>query len=483
MKIDSAELEKLIRAGRFSEVEKALKSVSPKKVARKDAFTVANAARRVNQYSLALKILNPIVRAEKHSPVEPATEAERIEYCESLRKLGAVEEARQILTAIDGRRFPQTLLIQSFCCFSQWRYDLALPLLFAYEESEGLTDYQRQVGGINLAAALVHQNRLDEAAGRLEDLRARTEAAGNGLLHGNSLELSAQLCLRRRDFKKVHGHLDRAERALKEATNLELLWTKKWRAIAASLEGGKVGGDLLAIREAAKHAGHWETFRDCSFHIGAIGRDRGLLARVYCGTPFASYRENMMREIGDWFTPPQHYTEGSGKILLDAESGRFEDGREALPAGQAHHRLLILAASDLFRPLPLVAAFAQLFPDEYFNALSSPGRVHQTVKRLRRALDAQASGISVLEKNGAYSLALEGDTALKLRAAPPPADARAVHLNLVLREVGSAEFSISQASRILGASTSTSQRLLRWAVEASKLRVEGHGPRTRYRAA
>ena len=478
-------LEELVRSGKFDQVEQQLKKLVVKRVPRAQALGLANIARRVNQPALALSILNPIVRAEPHA-LHPATELERIEYAENLRKLGAVNEASQILGEIDAAKYPQASFHLALCCFSTWRYADAIPHLRAYLAATSLTDYQKIVGRVNLAAALIHEASFDEAAPLLEGLRAETRAAGYNLLFGNSLELSAQLEIFRGAWADARRYLDEAAATLSSAGAVEALWVGKWKALAKSLEAARVQPELREIAARAREAGHWETVRDCEYHIARIERDHALLTHVFYGTPHEGYKNNLMKAAGSWFKSPETYVWKSGEtcdFVLNVSSGEITGGGEALPIGQAHHRLLVLLSRDFFKPFPLVALFAQLFPDEYFNPLSSPTRVHQTVKRLRTWIRESKFPIAVVESGGSYRLQVLPGGALEIPRDPVPLDSREIQLKLTLKVLGSEPFSIRQAHQALGGSLSTSQRLLRWGVDRGLLDTYGAGPKTRYRAA
>lgn len=477
------ELEALIRSGRFGRAQWILRRLNLKKVSRRHACAVANFARRVNRCSISVKLLNPVVRCPPHASFKPASLSERVEYAESLRRLGAVSEASQILESVDPEEAPQALLHSALCLFSQWRYGDGIPLLEKYIEAPGLSDYARLVGLVNLASAYIHEDVEKKAHRLLCRLRLETKEKGFTLLYGNALELSAQLEFARKDYRAALDFLDQASTSLREAGEIEHLWVAKWRAVVKSFAAGKALPELYEIRTRASEAGHWETLRDCESYIARLERDSALVSKVYFGTPYPSYRRNLLESVKSWYEPPLTFVipgKRRPKRTLDVATGFFEDGCEGVSIGQAPHRLLMLLSRDLYKPLPLVAAFSQLFPDECFNPASSPARIHQIVKRLRGTLAKAGTGIEVLESGGAYSLVLKGSTALRLSQTRTPLSTREIQLELLREKFGEGLFSVSEAIELLGASTSTAQRLLRWAVEKGRLGVSGAGPKRRY---
>lgn len=152
------DLEDLVRIGEFANVSREITQLNTKKIDRTDAARLANIAHRVEQNQWALRLLYPIVRAEKELDQKPSS-AELIEYSEALRRLGLINEAMEVLKQIDMKLSPSALLPLSFCYFNQWRYSEAIPLLQQLTESESSPLYLRTVANVNLAAALVHEER------------------------------------------------------------------------------------------------------------------------------------------------------------------------------------------------------------------------------------------------------------------------------------------------------------------------------------
>ena len=115
------EIEALVRKGEFVEARRRIRAIHLKKVPRRDALAYANLARRLDLTKLSLKILNPIVRPENRRGSSPATPEERIEYAASLRNLGAVPEAEEILGEIDAGKYPQAEFHLALCLIAGWQ--------------------------------------------------------------------------------------------------------------------------------------------------------------------------------------------------------------------------------------------------------------------------------------------------------------------------------------------------------------------------
>lgn len=478
------ELESLVRAGRFDVVEDRLRKCLPSKVDRKDALALANIARRINLPYLALRILNPIVRPKmKGKP--PASDSELLEYAESLRRAGALDEAWKILNGIDPELTPQVLLFRAFCLINQWRYGDAIPVLLEYVQTTGLTPYERAVAKVNLAASMLQQDQLNEVETFLTQLREETLQSEFLLLYGNCLELTGQLKIRQENYDEALAILAESRSTLGHAGAVENLLSQKWKAIADALKQDRVTCGLIDLHKAAQSAKHWETVRECELYIAILQKDESLLHRIYFGTPNESYRRRIMQMVGKDLNLPETYVwspNHNPRFVLDLRTGKVEGARDlSLPTGRALHRFLIVAGRDFYRPLPMLGAFSYLFPDEYMNVITSPNRVHQVVKRCRDWLTENNLDLEIRELDRNYTLVPGQDFGLRVPADLLPTNSMDLEFQRLAIAVGKKEFSKKEASGHLKFSDASTQRLLQWALRENKIEKLGIGSQTRYR--
>ncbi len=474
-------LEHLVRESRFDEAEKKLRAI--RKVDRPNAVAIANIARRINQPGLALRILGPYVRpTDLHQGA--ATAVEKIEYAEALRRVGAIDEAWLLLQEVDEDQNPQASIYKTFCLFNQWKYQEAIPVLNKYLARTDLEDYARCVGEINLAAALIQVGSLAEAEILLSRIRESSQKAGFILLYGNSLELSAQLLILRKDFDAALDILQLAAEPLKGSGKIFSLFVEKWTAIAESMKQNRCTPSLLEVFAKAKQAMHWESVRDCDLFIALLNRDQAGLQKVYFGTPFESFRQRILHFDGASFQMPKTYVWSSGASpsqLLNLATGRLE-GRKSghLPTGQALHRFLILLCRDMYRPLSTFSAFGKLFPGEFMNAQTSANRIHQIVKRCREWIMHENLDLRIEETDGGYQLFVGEKTGVILPCEIMPLDSSEIEWLLLKTQVGPHFFNIQQAQVAVSGSASKTLRLLRWALEQGRVQKVGKGPSTMY---
>jgi len=478
LELDS--IEDLIRSGNGRQAQHQLKAMVGKKLSREALFRVAGLARRAGLPDLGIRWLNPIVRPAARTP-KRATDAETAEYAACLIRIGATSEALDLLSRIDSKRQPEGLLFRAHGLFTEWRNSEAIQPLMAYLRVSGLDPYQRLVGKVNLASALLDAREIRQAEALLAELREETQKFQHLLLLANSFELSAQLEIIKKDWRRAERYLEKAARLIKDQGAIDELFILKWAAIVGLLKRrGK--GELARLQEVRNEAltkGHWETLRDCDLFKASALQDEKLLLHVYFGTPFEAYRRRLYQEFGKPVTLPDHYvwspSGGSGKVWEPfGEHGR-------LKPGQLLHRLLGALTRDFYRPQRMAALHAAIYPDEFFNPVSSPTRVHQAIRRLRSWLKRHRVALEVNEKDGSYWLASKQGCRIRLPRHSPTETLVDIRLQKLHKRWGEAFFSATEAQRLLKVSARSTSRLLLDAAQDGQLARFGASSATRYR--
>ncbi len=480
-------IDSLIRRGDVDIAKRYLRDLVLRRVPRERVSAVAGLARRTNLPRLSLKLLHPVIRPARG--IASATDDEKAEYAIALTRMGAVEEALALLESVSRAEHALTLFGRFAALFSQWRYGESIPIIRKYIAVPDLEEYQALVGRVNLAAALIHEERNEEAEAELAGLRRVTDRAKLHLLHGNALELSAQNALVRAQWSDARTYLEQAEKHLARAgTVLDSFFLRKWWAFFDVLKSGGGAGRLAklrSVREAALKRGHWETVRDCDRVEAVVTGNAGLFAHVYFGTPFASFREKLVAKSPKQFTLPETYVwklggQGARTELIDLTSGVTRESIGLKP-GQAHHRLLGALCLDFYRPVRLATLHAHLFPGECFNPSSSPGRVHAAVSRLRRWLiRAERFPLVLHENDGAYRLETEARIGIRLHRPATTEKGLSWQLQRMKNKWPKADFSRREAGELLGVPMTSVRRTLEAAREEGVLGRKGSGPSTRY---
>lgn len=478
-----------IREGRASEARKALKKIGRRRVPRSLAVTAASLARRVNLAVMGTQILHPLVRPASRSAV-PATSAERAEYAALLTYLGASDEALELLEKTSASDAPQVLLFRAFALFAQWNYRDAIEPLTRYLDAPELAPYQRLVGKVNLAAALVIERRFDESRDLLDSLRDETKRQQHRLLYANVLELSAQNAVYMSRWPDAEAWLDEAGKLLADSPGLSELFVRKWQVILRMLRDGmskSSASELDVIRKDALERRHWETARECDLFQAIATRDEALAAHVHFGTPFPHYRGRIRALYpsapaysGDYSWRLGDAPGTARRPELDIVEGAF--GAARLKPGQAMHKVLLALSSDFYQPFRLATLFGWLFRGEYFDPGSSPARVFRLITRTRAWLRANRVPLTIEDMQGGYRFQARG--ALTLRVGEAPAVGASAPDPVVLRlkrRFPTEPFSATDAAGALGKSPRSAIRLLQGPIARGELVREGAAALTRYR--
>lgn len=476
------EIGRMIQSGQRLKARELLESLNPSRVERGDALELAMLARRVELADLSLRLLHPYVRPS-HRKLATATDAERAEYAASLAILGMASEALLLLRQIDAEKSPQVLLYQTFAHASQWDYAATVPLLEKYVSHPFLTDYQRLVGKVNLAAALNFQRKSQFLDVILNEIVAEAEAGGHRLLEGNALEIGAQDALYRKDWDLAETRLGKAETLLKEAGGFDAFFTRKWRSVidfwrkpssAAALKA------LHATKAEAESLRHWETARDIDRVETIVTGNRQLLAHLCFGTPHLAFRRKLLNETGkpaipetyEWAPLP------SPTVWVDIFSGTSSGKGKGLKVGQVPHRILSTLASDFYRPFTMHVLFSRVFEGEFYDPFSSGARIHQGVVLLKKWFTQNKIPLSIVHDDGTFSLAWKGPCSIKLARTSQALDSESLQIERLRRWKG--EFTVAEACEFLDSSHSSVLRVLKTASDRKELEKVGKGRATRY---
>ncbi|MCM2281475.1 MAG: hypothetical protein NDI61_06470 [Bdellovibrionaceae bacterium] len=484
--------EEMIRKGQIAPARRLLRTLKPSKLERADASVFADLALRTDLPLLALQSLNPILRPQMNSQVEPSVQ-ERILYASGLRTIGALYEADEILAPIDANETPDVELQRAFNHIRKWDYEKAISPLKRFIAHPKTADYRKWVGRLNLAASLVALAKIDEATETLAQLRKHTQDLGHNLLYGHSLEISAQVALVQSDWASAKNHLDQADRVFTEmSSENNRFLIRKWRALLQLMTSNTAesASTVTAIRAEAERLNNWESLRDCDLFLGHFGDRRDLVQRVLAGTPYPSYRKRMQRFFGISPIPPEEFawTPGQTDAPLTSDVPVVVDLSEATGKASAFlmaHPLLLRVLQclclDFYRPLSHGLLHHHVFPGEYFNPHSSPQRIATALSRLVHGF--RAHGLHLEIKAGKTETRILQLTEGAIRVAPSrafeaPDEIRLHQWKLRFRNQ---EFQKKDLETLWPHGQRSLQHLLRRALESGKITKQGRGRNVRYR--
>lgn len=475
------ELDARIRSGRIAEVQSSLREIEAPSIPGPYRHRFANLCRRVGLAPLGLRILsdNILMDGELRRDVSPE---DLLEYAVGLQRVGAVRESMGILAGVDASTFPEADLYLSFGAMVSWDYEAALGWIDSFlertREKPG-DPYRRLVARLNRLECLLITGQLETLERSSAELESELKAQGHTLLLGNAYEIQAQSRVAKGEFAAALESLAAARALIPESSSADSLFISKWQAIARA----RRDGSLESIQEARAEAlqlGHWETLRDLDSQALRISATQELACWVYFGTPFASYRKNLERQLS-WSAPPETWVT-TDVIMSSPASGGPDIVLEDINEGRAGlaHRVILLLSSDYYRPFRGGEIFARIFPDERFNPQSSMNRVHQQIGEARQLIVDQEWPFRIDEDAGRYSLRWTAPGRLWARREELNLDADAVQVAFLRRRFAGRDFATGEAATEMGKSVSSARSWLSRAVEKSLLGRYGSGSSVRY---
>ncbi len=478
-------IEILIRTGESNKARRVLSNYRSSSLTRTDRHDLAALARRAGLPLMTLRLLTPIVRPPAKQPMK-ASERERAEYAAALVRVGATTEAIEMLQGIDPSKTPQVHLYFAHALFTRWEYEAAVPFLEKYVDHAPDT-YQRIIGKMNLASALVHERKISSAQAVLHDLEDETKREKLRALHGNTLERLAELAIDRGQWREAERYLTRAEADVDAAGGFDEFFVRKWRYISDLLQKKSHSAQrLLTLRTEAIQREHWETVRECDAYLARATNNVPLFHRVYFGTPYPSYRKRLLVDFGlstrlpdsfDWCfegeLPPTR--------ILDFLREPVVKAHPTIKLGQVKHRLLRVLTSDFYRPFRVANLFSEIYAGECFHIESSPARVHQGVKELKKWFLRHRIPLRLTEKSGGYRLVARGARIAITVPTPEWWERHALGgIERVRHSAGTRPFSTEDVVRWLRISRRSAANWLRLAIEKDRITKIGAGPQTRY---
>jgi len=477
------EIEELIRSGKMNRAGGQLKKLSLSRLSRPDTYRAAALARQAGLPGLSVRLLNPFVRP-KNLSIQKANDKEKALYAGALVRLGAVEEAETILGSIDAANAPEKDLFLTHALFAQWNYRDAIPALERLIASSEIEQPQRVAGLVNLAAAFVHEGRYEEAESVFARIDEETERSGLTVFKGNTLELRAQASIGKKDWAGAEKYLSLAEAELVTATPVEAYFVRKWRAILnlrSSASSSPDIDDIRKLRAEAVAIGHYESIRDCDLIISCTTQNPDLFLQVFFGTPFTPFRQMALARYARPLDIPDEY---NWQLLPGGQSddllSRLGARRPFSKQGGVLARLTALFCTDFYRPFRLEMIHEIVYPNEYYNPQSSPNRVHQSVRLLRRWIAQNNLPLEVASAGAMYWLRAKAPYAIRVpRNLWQDLHEKSELPWLDLLPTG--DFTSEDVVRQLHISDRSARRLLNHGVAAGRLERQGAGKSTAYR--
>jgi hypothetical protein len=476
--------ERKIRVGKAPEVLTAIrKDLIKFRTNRPLLLPLAQLARRAGDATLSIQLLRPLVRPTGRH-IGKASPKEQAEYAAALIALGVLPEARRLLRSISQEEAPEALLFTAFQLFAQWNYRDAIPVLESYISSPTLSDYQRLLGQVNLAAALVSNRESKKASEMLVPLRRQTAKQELWLLLGNVLELSAQNEIFAKRWNRATSFLSEASKVLLSRGTVDNLYIRKWQTIVELHQRPGLRSTALKLNKIKQEAalkGSWETSRECDLFLAVATRNEVLRDKVFFGTPYSHYRSRLQSLYGE-FDLPSHYdwsTDNSNvKDILNISD--FASLRKlGLKPYHLLTKLTMALSADFYKPCTVSGFHSLLYPDDHFDPISSSMRIYQVVRRFRAWAIKHRLPIQLVENKSTYQLIAKPGFAIRVPSDLTKRLQHSIDEKLLAIFCGNT-FSLAEAKGALNLPERTLSRELNALVESNVLIRYNRARATRY---
>lgn len=470
------ECDALIKSGKISQVAAIISDLVIAQVPRSARQGLAKCCRRIGLIGPGLRLLHPLVRAQKILQ-DPANASEICEYSALLARNGSVHEALELLSSVDIVTAPEALLYRGQCHILNWDYAEAVECFEQFLVSSG-EEYSKLIARVNLISGYIVLFRLDEAHATLNETLELAAKAGAARLMANCCELQGQVYFWQNDFANARRFLKQASDIFNNAQSFDQLLIHKTESLMLALEQ-KSTEPLNKFRALAAERKHWESVREADLFTLKVAPNQNQLDHLVFGTPRAAYRRRIEKMANA--NASETYTFGS-KLgpQLTLPTGLVTD-MSGLPLGKKTHQVISTLCKDFYAPINIGTLFFELYPNEYFDIDSSPFRLRQTILRMRQWLEENQLPAKIEQNNGAYRLVITGDFGIKLRLDQAAINATIARWQQLKERVQPGViFKAEQICAEMGWSRSTFRRLADWACETQELRRSGTGKATTY---
>ncbi len=425
-----------------------------------------------------------------------ALDQEKLQFGMALRQLGALDFAQKIFSGIDSTNVPDVLLYKSISRFNQWDYEATLNDLIAYTESPKITEQQKMIGLVNLAAALAHTEKYDQALDIIQKAFRLAAKFNHQLIKANLMELWAQILVSSNHFEEASSKLQEATLLINDNQSIYKLFVEKWRAIL-SLKQTNCSKESLqalnAVRDKALQLKHWESIRDCDFYFATHKKDPYLFLRLFFGTPYSKYRHRLMVKMNQPTIVPKSFVWSGSfrfspedvdeKMQIDLTQNDIKIGSQEFD--QFHLHILILKGlrCDFYAPVKPVSLYLRILKNENLMPEEAIQRVFNAVSKLNTVLKKENIPLEVVSSDEGYRLTFKERYFLKIPIELQFQDRQEFFQSHLKKPFSEQIFSSSDVCDVLQLSKRTTIRYLKDAVESGTLASEGAGSKIRYRFA
>lgn len=420
MKKQVDEFDQQIKNGNSNGVYLVCKKINSTEIPRSLVIDYAEVARRIGKPHLIIRWLRPIIRSEKILNLNP-TYKEQSAYAQGLIRIGAFNEAEsliaQILKLPECKSDPQIHFTQASLNINQWRYKSAIPHLKKHLSTPSVNSYSKIVSQLNLCSSLVGLGKHNTAWKEILKLEKKLKNTQYNLIKGNLAEIKSQVLFFLGQYSEARLSLHLASQLLQRADERSLNYVEKWNLLI-DLKQTKDNSTiniilekLLKLREKSVALGDWESVRDIEFQTALNKNDIPGILKVYWGSRFESYKK---RILSTYLSEYKVQLDPGVSFIFKFENINLQDEKKLLPFKNTEiydlvklaptkslKKLFYFLSVELYKPLQLTEISDYLYPNEYYNPITTPAKIHRLIANAREWLSIQKIPVEIsIFKNG-----------------------------------------------------------------------------------
>ncbi len=190
---------------------------------------------------------------------------------------------------------------------------------------------------------------------------------------------------------------------------------KKWEHIIAVAQGPREEARqaMTDFRHQLRAAGHWESLRTCDWELARVTNDSELAAKVYFGTPYPAFRQQVLSsqfgaDLPDHILRTDARWKGQRARLINGMTGQNMPAR----SGSEIFRAAILMLSDNYQPWTPYRLFDGLHPDQDFDPFTSHAQMRDLCSALDKAINKKKTPLELRASSQGYRLRPCGNGAI-----------------------------------------------------------------------
>ncbi len=368
------QIDLLIKEGKISLARIYIHKINYKKINRNERFQLSNLCRRTGLVLKSIRVLNFNINTLKLN----LNDQEICSYAAGLINIGVTTEALSLLKPLYKKNVPQALFHLGLLYIQNWDYRRAKTIFSKYIKTQKENKYQKFIGQLNLLSCLIVLKELEKSDILVEKLKKIALKNNYNFALDQLFRMKTQILIQQNKLLLAEQEILKSVKSDQISTVSDLI-NKKWYYIVKShqeaqnqIEGLNYLSNLSELKQIAERFRHWETVRDCDFHIALITKNKLELEKIYKASSSVDYKKKIHESLSDLgFELNTMNVFPEIQIYLK------------LKKNNKINQLLNLLCIDQYKSFSIGEIFSILYPAEKFNPDSSVVKIYRIIQRTK----------------------------------------------------------------------------------------------------